>query len=150
MKIRPLLFLALLLIGYSCNNSEQSANTDTQSDVNAATNFIRAALDGKFDQAKDYMLPDSANIHYLGAFERIHRGFAPETSRGYRESTIRIGSVKSQNDSTTIVVYSNSFKNNPDTLKVLRQNGKWLVDLKYLYEHDMDTTINKPRQDTLR
>ena len=67
-----------------------------------------------------------------------------ETKNGYRTASIHILPVTEVNDSTTIIVYSNSFKNDPDTLRVLRMNGKWLVDLKYLYEHDMDTTLKKP------
>ena len=48
------------------------------------------------------------------------------------------------NDSTTILIYSNSFKNDHDTLKILRINSQWLVDFKYLYEHDSDTLMSKP------
>jgi type IV secretory pathway component VirB8 len=150
MKTKSFFLLALVLAGYACNNSDKSAETQAQDDVNAARSFIRSALDGKFDEAKKYMLADSANIQYLAVAERNQQRAAPEITRGYRESSINIYSIKKVNDSSTIVIYSNSFKNNPDTLKVLRQNDKWLVDLKYLYEHDMDTTLNKPRQDTLR
>jgi hypothetical protein len=60
---------------------------------------------------------------------------------GYRSSSINIHEVKPVNDSTTMVIYSNSFKNDKDTLRVLKVRGQWLVDLKYLYEHDMDTSI---------
>jgi len=50
------------------------------------------------------------------------------------------------NDSTSIVIYSNSFKNNPDTLKVIKTGGKWLVDFKYLYLHDADTINTKAQK----
>ena len=60
---------------------------------------------------------------------------------GYAESSIIIHSAEERiKDSVAIVIYSNSFMNNPDTLRVLKQNNNWLVDLKYLYEHDFDTT----------
>jgi len=54
-----------------------------------------------------------------------------------------------QNDSTTITVFSNSYKNDKDTLKIVKQDGQWLVDLKYLFEHDLDTSLNKPVIDTI-
>ncbi len=47
------------------------------------------------------------------------------------------------NDSTTVVIYSNSFKNNWDTLKAVRQKGQWLVDFNYLFDHESDTLMNK-------
>jgi hypothetical protein len=66
-------------------------------------------------------------------------------------SSINMHQVSTVNDSVTIIIYSNSFKNDHDTLKVVKINGQWLVDLKYLFDHDMDTTINKPViNDTLK
>lgn len=142
---------ALVAAGlFACDNPNKPS-TEAESDVDAARNFIRLALDGKFDEAKNFMLTDSSNIQYLAVAERNNQHAAPEIKRGYRESSINIYGVKKTNDSITIVIYSNSFKNNPDTLKVLKIKDKWLVDLKYLYEHDMDsvrnTTVNK---DTFR
>jgi hypothetical protein len=40
------------------------------------------------------------------------------------------------NDSVAVVIYSNSYKNDHDTLRIAKKNTNWLVDLKYLYEHD--------------
>ena len=51
----------------------------------------------------------------------------------------------------TIIIYSNSYKNDHDTLKVLKVSNQWLVDLKYLFEHDADTLTVKPlTNDTLK
>ena len=73
------------------------------------------------------------------------------TKEGYRGSSINIRNVNPVNDSVTIVIYSNSFMNNDDTLRILKKNNQWLVDLKYLYEHDMDTMkINLNKRDTLQ
>jgi hypothetical protein len=50
------------------------------------------------------------------------------------------------------VIYSNSFKNNRDTLKVIRQEGKWRVDFDYLFNHDDDSLSAPPpilKKDTL-
>ena len=73
------------------------------------------------------------------------------TKEGYRGSSINIRNVNPVNDSVTIVIYSNSYMNNDDTLRILKTNGQWLVDLKYLYEHDMETMkINAYKRDTLK
>jgi hypothetical protein len=42
-----------------------------------------------------------------------------------------------------VIIFSNSFKNDPDTLRMVRINNNWLVDLKYLYQHDTDTLLQK-------
>ena len=62
----------------------------------------------------------------------------------FRTSTIIIHTVDEANDSTATIVFSNSYKKEKDELKVLKINNQWLVDLKYLYEHDTDTISAKP------
>jgi len=153
MKRRNLFcFLFLLCIFSACNNNDKKLPGKTEDDINVTTEFIRSALDGKFDQAKTYLLPDSSNIHYIETAERNFEKADVATKDGYRESTIHIHKVAYPiKDSVTIVVYSNSFKNDHDTLRVIKIKDQWLVDLKYLYEHDMDTMkINSNNRDILK
>ena len=136
-----LLFLLFLLA--ACNSKKHTA--PSENDIDAARNFIRAALDGKFDEARTYLFTDSLNNNYMDVAERSYDKADPETKNGYRAASINIHQVTPVNDSTTVVIYSNSFKNNHDTLKVIRENGQWLVDPKYLYLNDEDSIqINKP------
>jgi Domain of unknown function (DUF4878) len=130
-----------LLIG--CKSNEKPAGK-SENDIDAARNFIRAALDGKFEEARTYLLSDSVNTNWMDVAERSYQRTDDDTKRGYRSSSINIHQVSQLNDSVTVVIYSNSFKNDHDTLKILKEKGQWLVDLKYLYEHDMDTLFNKP------
>ena len=150
MKRNSFIFLFLLFSFYACNNDKQTAGK-AENDIDAAREFIRSALDGKFNQARTYLLPDSSNIHYMDVAERNYQKADEDTKNGYHNASIRIYSpITHVNDSTTIIIYSNSFKNNPDTLKALRINGQWLIDLKYLYEHDMDTSHIFNNRDTLK
>jgi len=139
--------LFLLFSCISCNNhTEKSENN-----LDAVRNFIRAALDGRFNEAKDYMLNDSLNTNYLDLAERSYQFINQATKDGYRTSTIHIHQVSPVNDSTSIIIFSNSFKNDHDTLRVLKKEDRWLVDLKYLYEHDNDSLQVLPvSKDTLK
>jgi hypothetical protein len=142
-----ILCLSLLI---ACRNNDRPAGK-SENDIDAARTFIRAALDGKFEEARTYLFTDSINTNWMDVAERSYRKTDDETKRGYRSSSINIHQVNQVNDSTTVVIYSNSFKNDHDTLKVLKQNGQWLVDLKYLYDHDMDTLqTNKIIRDSIR
>ncbi len=119
--------------------------------MDAARNFIRAALDGKFDEARTYMLPDSVNINFMDVAERSYQNIDHSTKDSYRSSSIHFHNTMAVSDSVSIVVYSNSFKNDHDTLKVLKKGNDWLVDFKYLYEHGSDTLQDKPvAKDTLK
>jgi hypothetical protein len=128
MKKKLLLPLALGLCLFACK-SHQAKSED---DLDAARNFLKAALDGQFDNAQNYMIRDSTNLGYLDA---ARRKYDPK----YKGSAITVYEVTPLNDSASIVIYSNSFKNDKDTLKVLKIKDQWLVDLKYLYQQGMDS-----------
>jgi hypothetical protein len=140
MKCKLFLLASCLVFScISCNNDDKKPSPESGNDINAVTDFIRAALDGKFEEARKLLLSDSLNINYLDVNERSYQKLDPDTRNGYRESSIHIHQVTPVNDSTTIIIFSNSFKNDHDTLKALKVSGQWLIDLKYLYQHDMDT-----------
>ncbi len=145
-----LFFLSLLFFAATCTNNTNKEKKP-ENDIDAARDFIRAALDGKFDIAKTYMLQDSSNIQYLDAVERNYQKLPDSTKDGYRESSINIHLVNPVNDSTTVVVYSNSFMKDKDTLRVCKVNQQWEVDLKYIFEHDIDSTGNRQNKiDTIQ
>ena len=136
--------LFILLLLSACTDGKKEPVV-SENNVDAARNFIRAALDGKFDEARNFMLNDSVNTNYMDVAKRAYERAEPEVKNGYRASSINIREIiEALKDSITIVIYSNSYRNDPDTLRVLRVDGRWLVDLKYLYEHDRDTLFNKP------
>ena len=146
--------LLICITGFvSCNDDKKlpPEEKDTSGLMNATRNFIRAALDGKFDEAKKYMLIDSSNVHYLAFAEGLYNALDRPSKESYAASSIIIHSKEEMiKDSLAVIIYSNSYKNNPDTLRVLKQNDQWLVDLKYLYEHNYDTLMQRIRNDTLK
>lgn len=143
--IHPVILCLFIFVIASCKGKDKQSTTKSENNIDAARNFIRAALDGKFDEARNFMLADSLNTNYMDLAERSFQNINQSIKDGYRAASIKILNVMDVvKDSSTVVIYSNSFMNNPDTLKVLNVNGQWLVDFKYLYQHDSDTTINKP------
>lgn len=132
----------LLLLG-ACTSKKQTATSEN--DLDAARNFIQAALAGDHKKASQFMLDDSTNQNYLEVTARAFEHLDPTVKEKYRGASIRIHQpVSYLNDSTTLVIFSNSYKNDPDTLRVCRKDGNWLVDLKYLFEPHSDTIIHAP------
>jgi hypothetical protein len=137
MIVRCLPLLTLL----AC--SQKKAGPQSENDLDAARNFIQAALSNDFKKASQYMLDDSVNRNYLEVTARSFDHLDPLAKEKYRGASIRIHQpVTYLNDSTTIVIYSNSYKNDPDTLRVCRVDNNWVVDLKYLFERASDSTTN--------
>jgi hypothetical protein len=126
-------FLFLLFFG-ACNSSDKTETPTSENDVDAARNFINAALQGHYDDARKLVVPDSVNNAWIDLFKRSYQEHMnPADKAGYRNASININDVQTVNDSTTIVKYSNSYKKQNDSLKVVRRNGQWLVDLAYTF-----------------
>lgn len=138
--ITPFLFLLFVV---ACRDKKDESGI-SDNNLDAARNFVRNALDGKFAAARNYMLQDSVNENYMDVAERSYQKADPEIKNGYRNASILIHRTDELNDSTALVIYSNSFKNDHDTLRVVKKDNKWLVDLKYLYLHDEDSIYSRP------
>src|SRR5690349_13182828 len=131
MKRFQILTAALLALAIAaCNNKDK---TTSDNDVDAARNFIQSALNGDFDKARTFMINDSLNNEDLDNVVRLSERLTPEEKQKYKESSIRIHGVRPVNDSTSVIVFSNSYKNKQDSLKVVRLNNQWLVDFKYIF-----------------
>lgn len=128
-----MVFLFGLLCLGACNEGEQ-ATTAPEGDVDAARTFIRSALDGRWKEAKQWIVQDAENLEDLDVAEQNYtQRMSVTDQRGYRESTIRIFDTRKVADSISIVTYANTYKNKKDSIKVVKQNNSWLVDLKYSF-----------------
>ncbi|GAA4735783.1 DUF4878 domain-containing protein [Flavisolibacter ginsenosidimutans] len=136
--LKKIVFNTCLLLLVACNNdSESTSAAPPENDVDAARTFIRSALDGRWKDAKRLIVQDSINIGDLDATEQNYTQHMNVTDqRGYRESQIRIFDTRKQGDSISIVTYANTYKNQKDSIKVVKQNGAWLVDLKYSFPNN--------------
>lgn len=133
---KRIITLFLVAVIFSCSNETSNPLETPEGDVDAARMFIRSALDGRWRDAKRLILQDSANIQDLDVAEQNYTSRMNITDqRGYRESQITVHDTRELNDSTTIVIYSNTYKKQRDSLKVVRSGGQWLVDLKYSFPH---------------
>ena len=58
----------------------------------------------------------------------------PDQKKAFKTASIRFFEPRQLNDSVTIVHYSNSYSNTPDSLKVIRINGQWFIDLSFRFQ----------------
>ena len=134
----------ILLACFACKDKKITSRSEN--DLDAARNFIHAALSNDFKKAAQYMVDDSLNRNYLDDWARAFSKLDVNTKEKYRGASIRIHQpVTYQNDSSTLVIYSNSYQNDPDTIRILKQNGNWLVDLKSRFEPKINSTPTPPK-----
>ncbi len=132
---KKILLIAIFISGIlSCNNKKTVPNTD----IDVARSFIRDILDNNFTDAKTLMISDETNNEYFDVTQKKFNLFGQDELDNYKNADIIVNEISNINDSVTVVNYSNSYKqHNADKVKVVRVNGKWLVDLKYTFSGNM-------------
>lgn len=136
MKKLAILLVATLPLFWACGTNDESSAQQGENDIDAARMFIRSALDGKWKDARRLIVQDQVNIEDLETAERMADRRDALTQRNYREAQITIHNTRKIGDSVSIVTYSNTFKKQKDSVKVVRVGGQWLVDLKYSFPNN--------------
>jgi hypothetical protein len=135
--MKRLIRISSLLVLFACNNSPKEQEIiKPDSGMDAASKFLRAALDGDYKKARTYLVNDSTNNQMIDIYERdYNNSLRPEDKKAYKTASIRfLKETHEVDDSTTIVHYSNSYKNRPDSLKVVKLNGQWFIDLNFTFQ----------------
>ena len=135
--MKRLFQISSLLLFFACNNSpKESDDVKPENGMDAANKFLRAALDGDYKKARTYLVKDSTNNQMIDIYEKDYNTMLPpEDKKAYKTASIRfLKETHEVNDSTTIVHYSNSYKNRPDSLKVIKLNGQWFIDLNFTFQ----------------
>lgn len=131
MKVKLFIAILTFMVLTSCNNTHKNPTTD----IDVARSFIKDLLENDFKSAKEFLLDEEMNNQYFELSKKEFESKSKEVLEKYKESDIIINELKSVNDSVSVVNYSNSFnKEKKYLLKVVRQNGKWMVDLKYTFQ----------------
>jgi len=127
----------LVLFLSACNDSTKEDEViKPENGMDAAGKFLRAALDGDYKKARAYLVNDTTNRQMMDIYEAdYNNGLTPGDKKAYKAASIRfLKETHVVNDSVTIVHYSNSYKNKPDSLKIIRLNGGWFVDLNFTFQ----------------
>jgi hypothetical protein len=130
MKRALIVFGVFTMTLVACNNS---TNVDKSDPLESGRGFIDASLKGDYIKAQKYILPDSTNMEYLEGLKTFNNNMSAEDRRGYSEANIIIDSSIAKSDSVDIIYYTNSYKNKPSKIKMVKQNNQWLVDFKYTF-----------------
>ncbi len=130
-----LVVIMLAAMAISCNSEKKKIPvTDTE----VATTFIRNLLDNDFKEAEQYLLKDETNNQIFERFKKQYSEKDKAVLEKYRNADIIVNNISYVTDSVCIFNYSNSYSRADKTiLKVVRIDGKWLVDLKYTFSGNL-------------
>ena len=130
--------LALVLFAaviFSCNNQTKK---EPVTDIDVANTFVRNLLDNDFNEAEKYLLKDETNSQIFERFKKQYSAKDKAILEKYKQADIIVNETSYVTDSVYIFNYSNSYSRTDKTiLKLVRINGKWLVDLKYTFSGNL-------------
>lgn len=126
-----ILLAAALLFSCGCNSKKEPVT-----DTDVATAFIRASLDNDLKTAAKFVLPDDTNEQYMITFKTMFAKKQKDELDKYKAAEVIIDELKPESDSVHTVIYSNTYTNKKDKLKLVWKGGRWLVDLKYTFNQN--------------
>jgi hypothetical protein len=126
-------FILTFMIAFCLILSSCSDTIDKSDPLTSGRGFIEASLKGDYVKAQNYLLDDSTNIQYFELLKDFANKMSPEVRRGYSEANIIIDSSIAPSDSINIIYFTNSFKQKPSKIKMVKKNKDWLVDFKYTF-----------------
>lgn len=125
--MKKILFvIAVILV--ACNGKQESYRK-AEDALDAGREFINSRLQGDFLKAGFYLLPDAKNTAILASMEKDYREKDKEGRQQWRTASININEVREQSSTETFIYFQNSFDKKADTIRVIKQNDNWLVDL---------------------
>jgi hypothetical protein len=122
--------LAFVVIAFACKHSAEVSKKDP---LESGRGFIESALKGDYDEAQKYLFPDSTNMEYFNGLKDFNSKRSQAEKDGYKNANILIDSTQQLSDSVSIITYSNTYKNIPSKLKMVKKGSEWLVDFKYTF-----------------
>jgi hypothetical protein len=127
------LITGLLVVITMITACQHSAEVNKRDPLESGRGFIESSLKGDYVEAQKYLLQDSTNMQYLNGLKEFNSQRSDEEREGYKNANIIIDSTQQLSDSVTIITYSNTFKNQPSKIKLVKKNNEWLVDFKYTF-----------------
>ena len=132
--MKKIIFLLTTVTACACNGD--SGYTKAEDAQDAGREFIRASLDGNYRKASFYLLKDSTgtNLRLLDKWKGDYNHYTQEQKVSFKEAVIMPVHITPVNDSTVLYVYTNSYEPKDTTsIKVVRWQGEWVVDLKAIH-----------------
>ncbi|MBA2250644.1 MAG: DUF4878 domain-containing protein [Chitinophagaceae bacterium] len=119
----------------ACNSADNTPHLTNA--LQSGREFIEASLKGDYNQAKKYIMPDSVNLMYFDRITTFYKNMSEPEKQGYKNANIIVNPTENVSDSVTIINYSNTYKNKPSKIKMVKINNQWLVDFKYTFAENL-------------
>src|SRR5512135_404014 len=105
---RRLSILALIVLAGILSCSDPQGFKKPEDPLDAGREFVRAVLDGNYEKAEKYILPEDDDLALYQRYRNYMNKQPDKDKLRLKESNIIINKVESLNDSVSIVNFQNS------------------------------------------
>lgn len=133
MTLKPYIIIVTMFCIAGCS-SGNSASPTLDDPMSSGREFIESSLKGDYANARKHLLQDSLNIEYFNGLQNFNEKMSGKDKMGYKDANIIIDSISQVSDTISIIHYSNTYRNKPDKIKMLKVKNNWLVDFKYTFQ----------------
>lgn len=128
--------VAILVLGIiGCNEPEGFKKPEDP--IDAGREFIRAVMDGDFEEAELYISKDEEDIGLFRRYESYMKKQPQKERLSLKSASIIINKIENLGDSITLINFSNSHTMKPMDLKVIREKTDWKVDFSYTFSGNL-------------
>jgi hypothetical protein len=117
--------------------SEPAGFKQPEDPLDAGREFIRAVMDGDFEEASLYLPDDAEDQELFSRYEKYMKKQPQKERLSLKSSSIIINKMESPNDSICLINFSNSHTMKPMDLKVIKVKGNWKVDFSYTFSGNL-------------
>jgi hypothetical protein len=131
----------MLLVGMiwcmvtACN--EPAGFKQPEDPLDAGREFIRAVMDGDYEEASLYLPDDAEDQELFSRYEQYMKKQSQKERLSLKSASIIINKMESPNDSICLINFSNSHTMKPMDLKVIRVRDNWKVDFSYTFSGNL-------------
>lgn len=120
---------------FSCAAKQEKPNP--QDDIETAQVFLQAFNTGNYEWCKDFMVQNAGNDSLLKSQLLIFENKTSTQKKEISESSIVIHNREEVTQTETIITYNTSINKTIHKLKLMNNNGKWLVDFSYTFNGNL-------------
>jgi hypothetical protein len=128
----------LVLVWWGCSAPYVKPSDPTE----AGRDFLNATLKADYKVADGYILKDTLNKRLFKNYKQWYNDLPESEKDAYSKASLTIYNVNNLSDSTTIISFANSYKNQRRDIRLVRNHGEWWVDFAYTFT---DTLSGEPQ-----
>lgn len=130
-------FILLVMLSATLACSEPEGFKKPEDPLDAAREFIRAVMDGDYEEAELYLLSEAEDIELFNRYEKYMKKQPLKERLALKSASIIINKIESVNDSICLINFSNSHSMKPTDLKVIKEKDDWKVDFSYTFSGNL-------------